>query len=108
MRTHLNVAYCSHLQQWAVATRIGRAVHAKGIEGLKMKHVNQHLPPMRRKSRIGAILAAALLLALAAPAVAHVVEATIQPFLSRYYNTEDAVLNDFNTFKLVGTFILVR
>ena len=73
-----------------------------------MKHCNQHLPPMRRRTRIGAILAAALLLALAAPAVAHVVEVTIQPFLSRYVNTDEAVINDFNTFKLVGTFILVR
>ena len=63
---------------------------------------------MRRRTRIGAILAAALLLVLAAPAVAHVVEVTIQPFLSRYVNTEEAVINDFNTFKLVGTFILVR
>ena len=108
MRTHSNMAYYSHLQQWAVAARVGRAVHAKGIEGLKMKHVNQHLPPMRRRSRIGVILAAALLFALAAPAVAHVVEAVIQPFLSRYYNTEEMVINDFNTFKLVGTFILVR
>ncbi len=108
MRTHLNMAYYSHLQQWAVATRVGRAVHAKGIEGLKMKHINQHLPPMRRRLRISAILAVVLLSALAAPAVAHVVEATIQPFLSRYTNTEEAVINDFNTFKLVGTFILVR
>ena len=108
MRMHLNVAYYSHLQQWTVATRVGSAVHAKGIEGLKMKHANQYLPPMRRRPRIGAILAAALLFALAAPAVAHVVEAVIQPFLSRYTNTEEAVINDFNTFKLVGTFILVR
>ena len=73
-----------------------------------MKNANQHLPPMRRKTRIGAILAAALLLALAAPAVAHVVEATIQPFLSRYVNTEDAVINDFNTFKLIGTYLIVH
>ena len=102
------MAYYSHSQQWAVATRVGRAVHAKGIEGLTMKNANQHLPPMRRRTRIGTILAAALLLALAAPAVAHVVEVTIQPFLSRYVNTEEAVINDFNTFKLVGTFILVR
>jgi hypothetical protein len=73
-----------------------------------MKLGRTHQPPISRRPRTGAIIAAAALLALAAPAVAHVVEATIQPFLSRYANTEDAVITDFTTFKLVGTFIYIR
>ncbi len=79
----------------------------KGIEGLKMKHCNQHLPPMRRRTRIGAILAAALLLALAAPAVAHVVESAPFAFLSRDHMTVESSQITFSTFK-PGTFLFLR
>lgn len=73
-----------------------------------MNDTRLHQSPIRRKPRIGSLLVASALLALAAPAVAHVVEATLQPFLSRYSNTAEETITDFTTFKLVGTFIYVR
>lgn len=58
---------------------------------------------MRRK------ICLAILLALpAAPTLAHVVEWALPAFLSRSSTTAEATLNDFTTFKLEETILIVR
>lgn len=73
-----------------------------------MNNSKLHHSSIRRRPRTGVMLAAAAVLALAAPAVAHVVEATLPTFLSRYTDTEEATITDFTTFKMATTFIYFR
>lgn len=61
---------------------------------------------MKGAMRIFFVITAVLILAV--PAVAHVAEWALPAFLSRSSTTAEATLNDFTTFKLEETILIVR